>query len=339
MKILKLFGAVIAVHAAVFMFIFAIPGCRSTGKQKGAAAESLPADAQPNAATINYAGGVAGETPTVQPPASFDPNAPAAPYVLFAPTRPNSAAATAVQTQAPTDTTPAQTYTVAKGDSLWSIAKKQKVRIDDLLTANNLKSNATLRPGQKLIVPGKSLPGTASAVRESAGDLPVHVVKSGETLASIARRYGTTVPTLRTINNLKSDTVRTDMKLALPPGTAIDASSGASDTVAAPTGGPEHVVQPGETLGSIARRYRVSVAELGALNNISNPSKLRPGTKLVMPAGARAASSTQPATIPAPAAPVFSLPAADQDLDAGLAPDAVAVPVIKIEDAGTPAKP
>jgi LysM repeat protein len=117
----------------------------------------------------------------------------------------------------------------------------------------------------------------------------------------------------------------------------------------------KHTVAVGESLGVIARRYQVTVGELAAANNITDPSKVRAGQQLVIPGfkavGSKGtttttarpvetpAATTPAATTPAPAAPKFELtpPPAGQDLDAGLKDAETEVPTIKVEDPAPPA--
>ena len=80
-------------------------------------------------------------------------------------------------------------YTVVKGDTLYGIANKYGLSVDELKKINNLTAN-TLQIGQKLKVNKTS---------------KTHTVKSGDTLYSIARIYNTTVKDLKMINNLTSD--------------------------------------------------------------------------------------------------------------------------------------
>lgn len=104
------------------------------------------------------------------------------------------------------ETTPStsnyDTYTVVKGDSLWSISRKFNTSVDNLININNLKSNA-LSIGQKLLVP------------KQAG-IKTYTVKSGDTLYAIARNYGTTVTDLINLNNLKTTTLSIGQILQIP---------------------------------------------------------------------------------------------------------------------------
>jgi LysM repeat protein len=335
MKILKIFGLVVAVHAAVFMFIFAIPGCRSTGKQKAAA----PADASSPVASTGDA--VAG-SPVV---AGTDVSAP--PQVLFSPTRPGTAAAAAIETPAPAAP---QSYTVVKGDSLWSVAKKNGVTLKELTTANNLTPSSSLRLGQKLVIPGKTpaKAATSAAAAASGNETLSYTVKSGDTLALIARHAGTTKTAIKTLNKLKSDVVRAGQVLVLPAGgSSAPAPAASVEAAPAASGGSSmtHVVKTGDTLGSIARKYQVKVGDLATANNIADPTKIRVGQKLKIPGWQAPAAPKSAAPLPAVSAPAVDAspvaPASESPLFSSPlvspAPDSSsAAPVIKIEDSAAP---
>lgn len=348
MKILKIFGLVVAVHAAVFMFIFAIPGCRSTGKQKA------PAVAGSDTASPVAAAGADTASPVT---AGADTSAP--PQVLFSPTRPGTAAAAAVEVQAPADVQPVSAYTVVKGDNLWSIAKKNGTTVKELTAANNLKANSSLHLGQKLVIPGKAPAASAAASTSATGVQTLsYTVKSGDTLSSIARHAGSNKAAIRKLNNLKSDVVRAGQVLVLPAGgSSAPATESEAAAPAAQSSGSSltHVVKTGDTLGSIARKYQVKVGDIAAANNIADPTKIRVGQKLKIPgsqapAAAKAPAATPATPAPAPA-PTFDVspvsPAAESPVSASPAdsnsplvapaPDASAnAPVIKIEDSGAP---
>ncbi|HEY4988164.1 MAG TPA: LysM peptidoglycan-binding domain-containing protein, partial [Opitutaceae bacterium] len=111
--------------------------------------------------------------------------------------------------------TPVTTYTVAKGDTLSTIARKNKLSKADLASANNLKSGSILHQGQKLILPSKQAPAAPSvpvaAQARAAEPAPAekvatestkHVVKPGETLGGIARKYGVKQGEIAVANNI-----------------------------------------------------------------------------------------------------------------------------------------
>lgn len=136
-------------------------------------------------------------------------------------------------------------YTVKSGDSLWSISKKFGVSVDELKNVNNLSSNL-LSVGQNLIIPGKEAQDTSDE----------YVVKKGDTLYSIARKYNTSVDNLKSINNITTDSLAIGQIIKLP-----STSSTASDT---------YIVKKGDSLYSIARTYNTSVDKLKEINNLTS---------------------------------------------------------------------
>lgn len=106
-------------------------------------------------------------------------------------------------------------HTVKKGETLASVARKYHVTVSNLKKWNNLRKD-TLRVGQKLTIyssggPMASSDSNSKAVGSSAPKY--HSVKAGETLASIAKKYNTSISNLKKWNNLKSDKIRVKQKL------------------------------------------------------------------------------------------------------------------------------
>lgn len=139
-------------------------------------------------------------------------------------------------------------YVVKKGDSLWSIAKKYNMTVDELKSINNLKSNL-LSIGQRL------------KIKESDDNQNIYIVKKGDTLYKIANIYGTTVDNLKAINNLKNNNLSIDQKLIVPSKNKI------------------YIVQKGDSLWSIARKYDTTVDSIKRNNNLST-NVLQIGQKL-----------------------------------------------------------
>jgi LysM repeat protein len=103
----------------------------------------------------------------------------------------------------------------------------------------------------------------------------VHVVSPGENLFRISLRYGTSVAAVKAANNLVFDTIYVGQQLIIPGET--EAVSQWSESSA---GNGTHLVQPGDTLSSIAQRYGTSVSELVAANGIVNASRIYAGQVL-----------------------------------------------------------
>lgn len=135
---------------------------------------------------------------------------------------------------APADTA-ASTYTVRRGDTLWSIAARHDLSVGALTRANDLTST-TIRPGQKLRVTALSAPRAAvatPAARPASG--AVHEVRAGQTLWAIAQKNGITLGRLLEANGLGGDSIiYPGQKLRIPgpaPAAPAATASGAPDVV------------------------------------------------------------------------------------------------------------
>lgn len=121
-----------------------------------------------------------------------------------------------------------------------------------------------------------------------------YVVKSGDSLWGIAKKYGTSVDKLIALNNLKSERLQIGDKLRLPSATSEISSASTRNPVSRGSNRSistkEYVVQKGDSLWSIARRCGTTVQELMRLNGLQS-DKLKPGDKLVVTANVAATTS------------------------------------------------
>jgi soluble lytic murein transglycosylase-like protein len=101
----------------------------------------------------------------------------------------------------------------------------------------------------------------------------VHVVRRGETLSSIARRYGTTVEQLAAANDIADPSF-------ILAGQRLRLRGGAGAVAVATTA---HTVRPGETLSSIAARYGTSTDALARFNQLKDPNLIISGSTLRVP--------------------------------------------------------
>ncbi|GAV21910.1 C40 family peptidase [Carboxydothermus pertinax] len=127
----------------------------------------------------------------------------------------------------------AATITVKKGDNLWILARRYNTTVDAIKKANHLKTDA-LKPGQKLVLPGKS---SSSADSRSTSSTSIYIVKSGDTLWDIAKKFNLSVTEIKRLNNLKSEKLSIGQKLIVRKTTSSRSTSRSRTTVKVSRGG------------------------------------------------------------------------------------------------------
>ncbi len=151
-------------------------------------------------------------------------------------------------------------YTVQAGDSLWLIAQKYHTTVDAIKSLNGLTSDL-LNIGQVLKIPVEQ-GGTAPYIE--------YIVRAGDSLWTIAQRYGTTVEAIMRLNGLSSDALRIGQVLKIPA---------QADT---PSSYIEYTVRAGDSLWTIAQKYHTTVDAIKSQNGLSN-DMLRIGQILRIP--------------------------------------------------------
>ena len=144
---------------------------------------------------------------------------------------------------------PESTYTVKKGDSLYSIANKYNTTVEELKRINNLTSN-TLSIGQVLKLPSDKV----SDVDKEENTIS-YTVQKGDSLYSIARKYSTTIDKIKDLNNLTTNLLSIGQVLLIPTNTNLETT---------------YTVQKGDSLYSIAKKYDTTVDRLKQLNNLKS---------------------------------------------------------------------
>jgi LysM repeat protein len=244
------------------------------------------ATATPGATVIAPAGGDASgqALPTPEPLLAASPT----PGLLRPAATPASQETQAQPTTQTTQSSGAATqatsgaYTVQRGDTVGSIALKFGITTSALLAVNpGITNPDMLTVGQEIKLPsgaGAAAPAAPASSGGAAVSGGTYTVQRGDTLSSIAKRAGTTVAELQRLNNLTNpDRISVGQKLVLPGGSTAPAAPAA--TGAART----YTVQRGDTLGTIAVKFGITVAQLQAANSITNPDRISVGQVLRIP--------------------------------------------------------
>jgi len=168
-------------------------------------------------------------------------------------------------------------HVVARGDNLTRLATRYGVSVSEIREWNRLTSDQ-IRVGQRLIV------------RRNVRQNPIyHTVRAGDNLTTIARRHGVTIAQIRTWNELRSSTIHANQRLIV----------GFEGQVQEPARQRFHIVQSGETLSSISRRYDVTVVDLIEFNRLSGFT-IFPGQRIWLEDGHEGST---PIPTPLPLAP------------------------------------
>jgi LysM repeat protein len=147
-------------------------------------------------------------------------------------------------------------YTVKKGDNLYSIARANNVDVDTIIRDNNL-SNTNLNIGQVLKIRTNN-----EVIEECFGSdytppvdasTTTYTVKKGDSLYTIANRYNTSVDNIKSLNNLVTNNLSIGQVLKIP---------NISNTT------QTYIVKKGDNLYSIARKFNVSVDSIKRKNNL-----------------------------------------------------------------------
>ena len=210
-------------------------------------------------------------------------------------------------------------YTVVSGDGLYAIARKTGTNIQDLLSLNGLTLNSTIYPGQVLKLSSTSEVSaseeattsaeetsseeSASNEAQTSSSAGSYTVVSGDSLYAIARKTGTSIQDLLSINGLNLNSV-------IHPGQVLQLSNAyesssteetvttteetASSEETSTSGNAQmYYVHQGDTLYRIARNNGISLSTLLEWNNLSVDSPIHPGQGLIVSYGS--SSSTEEA--------------------------------------------
>ncbi|MEN7546425.1 LysM peptidoglycan-binding domain-containing protein [Rapidithrix thailandica] len=171
-------------------------------------------------------------------------------------------------------------HVVRAGENLYSIAELYNITAQNLRTWNNIPQGNDVYAGQKLIVDNLLAPaGTVNTppTYTNSGNAAVsdyHTVMKGETLFAISRKYQVNVKDLQRWNNLSGGDIKTGQSLRVKAPGSNNSSSATftPTTITNKNNEVFHVVQKGETLYSISRKYNIKVSQIKILNQKSDNS-------------------------------------------------------------------
>ena len=132
-------------------------------------------------------------------------------------------------------------YTIKKGDNLYSIAKNYNITLDELINFNQ-QGSTLLHIGEQLLIP----------INNQTNNNIQYVIKPGDTLYNIAKRYNTNVDEIKRINNLNTNMLKIG-EIILIPGTSNYQT---------------YVIRTNDTLEGIALKYNTTVEDIMKANNL-----------------------------------------------------------------------
>ena len=188
----------------------------------------------------------------------------------------------------PEKTVAVKYHKVRRGETLGSIARRYGISVSQLKRWNGLRSN-TAKVGTTLKVsnPAKQSKSTTTTTTTTSNEKQkYYTVKRGDSLSSIAERFGVTVAQLREWNGIEADNINAGVRIA------VDAS--ASRRVSKPeVKTSTYTVKKGDGLGAIAERHGMTLQEIRELNGLKD-NNIQVGQKLKVTGKASEERSEKP---------------------------------------------
>ncbi len=202
---------------------------------------------------------------------------PAEPYTLRVPTGKGNLLLTKIDTL-PVTSRPQPAYVyhrVRPGESLSVIARRYRTRVSKIMRANNIRRSHFIRAGKKLKIPTKGTVVTRTPARTPvrvSGPIPSrHVVKSGDSLWIIAKRYGTTTREIQQLNGLKNTYLSIGQRLKIPRKPADKISKAGLKT---------YRVKTGDSPFRIAQLHDMNLKHFLKINQLTPRTPIYPGQTL-----------------------------------------------------------
>ena len=221
-----------------------------------------------------------------------------------------------------------QYYTVQSGDSVWGISNKYGISMNELISWNNIKNNF-IYPGQRLVVkkgttgsttpkptPSKPAQNTnkPSGNTANSGATQYYTVQSGDSVWGISNKYGISMNSLVSWNNIKNNFIYPGQRLVVKKGAS--GSSTTNQTPSKPTQNTTvtkpnsntntsstvnssqnqyYTIQSGDSVWAVANKYKISMEQFRQWNNIKNDF-IYPGQKVIVKKGSNTQKAQSPQT-------------------------------------------
>jgi membrane-bound lytic murein transglycosylase D len=165
-------------------------------------------------------------------------------------------------------------HRVRHGETLSVIARKYRTSVGSIMRANNMRRSNYIVAGKRLKIPQRGYRAQTTKVIQKPrnGQAVKHVVRKGDSLYTIAKKYGTTTKKIQELNNLKTTTLYKRQVLTIFPGK--------SNKPPSVDGLATYEVRAGDSPFVIAKRHNMPLDRLLYLNQLYPGTTIFPGQKL-----------------------------------------------------------
>ena len=169
------------------------------------------------------------------------------------------------------------TYTLKPGDTLLKVANRFGMTVPDLRAANKIPAGRNVKIGSTLLVKQDGSEDISHSDAKSKMELVplpskrqiIYHVRKGDTISTVAKRFGVKIADIRRINRLKGNAIRVGQRLKLE----------VRDVQRRKISARNYTVRAGDTLYSIAKKFNLSVSHLRDTNDLDD-LQLKPGQRL-----------------------------------------------------------
>jgi membrane-bound lytic murein transglycosylase D len=167
-------------------------------------------------------------------------------------------------------------HVVRSGDTLSSIAKQHRTSVKAIMNANGLKNENVLKVGTKLRLTTRNKTFIAEATQSNSelnsdGQATKYIVKKGDSLYNIAKRYSTTVQSLKVMNGLSGTSLSVGQELIISPGISTASKEGETQ---------KYTVRKGDYPAIIAKKYNMDLYDFLKINGLTPASTIFPGQEV-----------------------------------------------------------